>query len=82
MLRNTFVGSSRSGRWRIGEGSIIRTLKIPMFHRILVRLMQSKRVKGTGHVVNTEEKTSWGSLKERAVLENLGIDRKIPYSTG
>jgi hypothetical protein len=45
--------------------------------------MQPRSVKGTGHVVSTEEKkTSWGSLKETAGLENLGIDGKIPHNTG
>jgi len=29
-----------------------------------------------------KKKTSWGSLKERAALENLGIDGEIQHNTG
>jgi len=44
--------------------------------------MQSRKGRGTRHLINTEEKkTSWESLKERVALENLSIDGKIPHNT-
>lgn len=82
MLRNTLVGSSKGGRYRtvrIHHKDLTNSQVSPY----ISKTMQSRRVKGTGQVVSMEEKkTSWRSLKERATLENLGIDGKIPHNTG
>jgi hypothetical protein len=71
----------RGTKWReAGENCIMRSFITYTLHKILIRVIKSRRVRRVGHVAPRGEKQTkfWSeNLKVRDHVEGIGVDGRI-----